>query len=252
MHTRTDIIVPQWNKADYTVALLDSIIDANTRDYRIILIENGSETLEKEKALDALERHPHLVIENAVNKGFIQGVNQGLQASDAEYVCIQNNDTLVEPDWLEKMLEVFVLEDNVGMVGPTTVWANSWQAHHRLHRVWGRKEKWPQYKEIHSMLAFFCTVIPRTVIEKVGLLDEDYGLGFGDDDDYAMRVKMQGYRMFVRADVTIPHHHRTTFKSQVPGWKDMQRENIIKFKRNWRIRPRSTKRSAVKEKKASR
>lgn len=229
----TDIIVPQWNKSEYTVALLDSIKDAGTRNYRIVLIENGSRTEHIEAALLALADHPHQTIFNAENLGFIKGVNQGLKWSDAEYVCIQNNDTLVEPDWLTRMLDVFEHEPTAGMVGPTTIWASSWQSRRRLIRKWGDPSRWDPYRRISSMLAFFCTVIPMHVIEDVGLLDESYGLGFGDDDDYAMRVKRAGYHMFIRTDVTVAHHHRTTFKSQVPGWRNMQRDNMAKFKRTW-------------------
>lgn len=234
MSARTDIIVPQWNKSEYTVALLDSIKEAGTEDYRVVLIENGSEEAHVKATCNALRDHPHEVIHNPENLGFVKGINQGLQYSDAEYVCIQNNDTLAESGWLRKLLEVFDKESDVGMVGPTTIWASSWQSRRRLLKAWGDPIKWPTFREIHSMLAFFCTVIPRTVITEVGLLDESYGLGFGDDDDYAMRVKDAGLRMFVRTDVTVAHHHRTTFKSQVPGWQRMQRENMARYKRRWR------------------
>lgn len=242
---RTDIIVPQWNKSEYTCALLDSIKDAGTEKYRVLLIENGSEQAHVIAADDALRDHPHEVIRNKENLGFIQGVNQGLKLAMAEgstYVCIQNNDTLVDPGWLDKMLEVFQKETDVGMVGPTAIWASSWQSRTRLIQKWGDPIDWDKWREIHSMLAFFCTVIPVEVIEEVGLLDEQYGLGFGDDDDYAMRIKRAGYRMFIRTDVTVAHHHRTTFKAQVPKWKTMQRVNVSRFKKNWQSRPPSVQR----------
>lgn len=234
MPARTDIIVPQWNKSEYTCALLDSIKEAGTEDYRVILIENGSADSDIIAALGALRDHPHEVIFNKENLGFVKGVNQGLKFSDAEYVCIQNNDTLVEPGWLSRLHDVFDAESDAGMVGPTTIWASSWQSRQRLVKKWGDPNGWPTYREIRGMLAFFCTLIPQSVIGHVGLLDEGYGLGFGDDDDYAMRVKRAGYSLFIRTDVTVAHHHRTTFKSQVPGWKDMQRQNMARFKRNWR------------------
>jgi GT2 family glycosyltransferase len=62
------------------------------------------------------------------------------------------------------------------------------------------------------MLAFFCTMFKREVFDRVGLLDEAFGVGFGDDDDYCRRVLNLGYNMALVQDLIIPHHHRTTFK----------------------------------------
>jgi hypothetical protein len=60
-------------------------------------------------------------------------------------------------------------------------------------------------------LAFFCVAIRRDVIAKVGLLDEEYQLGFFEDDDYCARARQAGYRVVVCDDVFVHHHLSASF-----------------------------------------
>ncbi len=63
------------------------------------------------------------------------------------------------------------------------------------------------------MLAFFCTMIHRRVFETIGLLDESYGVGFGDDDDYCRRAEKAGFQICLQQNLLVVHHHRSTFKT---------------------------------------
>lgn len=224
----TDIIIPQWNNADYTVNLLESIRDC-TDNYRIILIDNGSEPDEWRKTEKELENHRNFVIRNPENLGFIKGTNQGIASSTSDIIVLQNNDTIVEPGWLDNMIAAFDWDSAYGLVGPTATMADSWQNRKNLpdHFFNG------PVREVGGMLAFFCVAIKREVIQKVGYLSEEYGLGFGDDDDYCERAKAAGYKLALRTDTTITHYHRTTFKKYVPNWESEQKKNLRKFKAKW-------------------
>ena len=56
-------------------------------------------------------------------------------------------------------------------------------------------------------------MLRRDVIEKVGTLDDAFGVGLGDDDDYSFRVRRAGFKLALRQDLVVPHHHRSTFKA---------------------------------------
>lgn len=226
-----DIIIPQYNNSAFTVNLLKSIKDC-TSDYRIIYIDNGSEQDEYKATLKELERHPHVAIRNDENLGFVKGTNQGIATSTAPYVVLQNNDTIVEPMWLSKMSECFG-DPRVGLVGPTALIAESWQNRANLP---------PEFfttpmRNVDGMLAFFSVIIKRAVIEKIGYLSEEFGLGFGDDDDYCERAKNAGFKLILRTDVQITHYHRTTFKKYIPGWQAEQQKNIQIFNKKYNKRP---------------
>lgn len=199
-----DIITPSWNQSELTVKCLNSIKE-HSNNYRVIFIDNCSHKKEFEIVYNVLKTLPHKLIRNSKNTGFVQATNQGLQYSTAPYVVLMNNDTEAVHNWLEKLNEAFIKYPEVGLSGPLTTARNSWQG------------KWPKRHGIlllpnSSMLAFFCTMIKREVIEKIGYLDQVFGIGFGDDDDYCYRAKKEGFRLALIQDLVIPHHHRSTFK----------------------------------------
>lgn len=224
-----DILILQYNNADYTVKCLESI-KKYTKNYRVIILDNGSEISEYEKIKPTLDTMPHILMRTDDNIGFIKGQNMCIARSTAPYVVIQNNDTEVEEGWLDKMLEVFIEYPDAGLVGPTTVIAESWQNREHIEQQWGEI---PRVRQIGSMLAFFCTVIKREVIQKVGYLSEEYGMGYGDDDDYCERAKLAGFNLYLRGDVTVPHYHRTTFKKYVKGFEEEKAKNQAYFNKKW-------------------
>jgi len=67
--------------------------------------------------------------------------------------------------------------------------------------------------EPKEYLAFFSTLIKNQVIGEIGFLSKEFGVGFGDDVDYSIRAKKNGWKLVVAKDVFVFHNHRTTFKS---------------------------------------
>ena len=83
-------------------------------------------------------------------------------------------------------------------------------------------------------LAFFCVAIRRDVIDKVGLLDEAFGLGFFEDDDYCRRVEKAGYKMVVVDDVFVHHHLSASFNALGAERKRLQMErNKAIYEARW-------------------
>ena len=209
----TDIIIPCWNQLEYTKKCIESI-QRNTKDYNLILIDNGSTdgTAEYFKTLDAV------VITNKENLGFVKAVNQGLKASKND-VVILNNDTEVPEGWLDKMKEV--LTDDIGAVGPLST-APAQEQYYKEY-----KSRWQGL-----YLAFFCVLIKREVIDKVGELDENFEIGLGEDQDYCNRMALAGYRTRLRTDVIVKHHHRVSIK-EIPNIEEISIKNHQYLRRKW-------------------
>ena len=207
-----DIIIPNYSATPELVAkaeaCIHSIIQHSEKyDYRIIWIDNGSPMQEDSlKLIELLKQsNRHLVIRNRINQGFIRATNTGLQMSTAPYVVLMNNDTEATPQWLGMLRAPMEMGDKrIGLVGPRTTSDKCWQG------------RWKETRGVHilpqgHMLAFFCVMIKRTVIEQVGPLDESFGVGLGDDDWYCRQAQKAGWQLALMQELVIPHHHRSTF-----------------------------------------
>jgi GT2 family glycosyltransferase len=234
-----DIVTPTYNQSEMTLACFRSLAATVPMwtTVRLIWVDNGSEWRERSEVLSFLEgeRIQHLRFWLPENLGFVKATNLGIAASTAPYLLLLNNDTELPPlpgeDWLSRLLEVFELDPKIGLVGPRSSAAEQWQ---------GRVPAGPGYRVLASnaMLTFFCCLIRREVIEQVGYLSEEYRSGLGDDDDYCERVKKAGWKLALRQDVTVVHHHRTTFRA-VYGPEELQRyqaENLAHFRRKWHVK----------------
>ena len=192
-----DIVIPCWNQVEYTDRLLNSLM-VTDHDFRLILIDNGS-TDATANIMEFWKRQKPdtIIIKNDENLGFVKAVNQGLKASDSPFVMLLNNDTEIESKdkmWLDRMLAHF--HEGVGAVGPTSTYVLGFQKNDFAGL--------PAHFET-PVLSGFCVLYSREVIDKVGLMDERFGMGGNDDLDYCLRLADAGYKMVVARDVFIRH-----------------------------------------------
>lgn len=199
-----DIIVPVFNQVDATLTCLESV-RYYSRNYTLILIDNGSLKENFNLLEEELEKHSQIkLIRNYRNLGFVKAINQGLSISSAPYVVLLNNDTEVTKNWLEKLYQPFLENHQIAAVGPITNAEGCWQGTHPV------KDSWMMCSKT-TMLAFFCVMLKKEAVDKVGLLDESFGVGFADDDDYCRRLHLANYRIALAENCFIYHAHRSTF-----------------------------------------
>jgi len=200
--------------------------------YRVLFVDNGSPLYsDLEPDLDKFEPEHLKLIRNTHNVGFVRAVNQGLALSTAPFVVIMNNDTEAASDWLPRLREPLEIE-GVGLSGPRTNTKGSWQGRYRYRKP---GDIWVLPDTEDSMLAFFCVMIRREVINKVGLLDERFGIGFADDSDYCRRAKKAGFHLALQPRLVIPHWHRSTFHTMFGKTETikMQHAALGKFREKW-------------------
>lgn len=218
---KISIIVLCFNQLEYTQECVESIL-RNTAypNYELILVDNHStdQTADYLKGLD----DPRIkIVLNETNRGFAGGNNDGIRVSDGDYIVLLNNDTVVTRGWLTNMVKKY-REKHVGVVGPVT---NSIGNEAMINLGYYKDiKKMPalayDYTARHmgenypnsGTLAMFCFMISRKVFEDVGELDENYGIGMFEDDDYCMAVRKAGYKVILAEDVFIHHYGNVSFK----------------------------------------
>ncbi len=113
------IIIPVWNQHEMTKDCLEAI-RANTKDYEIVLIDNGSDPPIAFSIPDAWARVlepgrdaryvPMVegagniqIIYNETNLGFPVAINQGIRAAKGDIIVLLNNDVIVTENWLNRL-----------------------------------------------------------------------------------------------------------------------------------------------------
>ncbi len=190
-----DIVMPVWNQLESTRDCVDSI-SRNTSFYRIIIIDNASESRTR-GFLDELKKRDAprlLVIRNEQNLGFVKAANQGIRLCEAPYICVLNNDTLVTRGWLEEMVSVLEKNPAVGLLNPSSNTLGQRPAGRESIESYaqGLAVERGRFVELGSAIGF-CMAARREVIDRIGLFDEIYGMGNFEDTDLSRRAINAGY-----------------------------------------------------------
>ena len=218
-----DIIIPIWNQLSFTKDCLEHIIQNTRYPYRLILIDNASEEDTREYLSRFASDNPDkaVLIRNEENAGYIKAVNQGLKISCAPYVCMMNNDTIPAPGWLERMIEFAEAHPDVGLINPQCGGHNDASVGvyaKALERYKG------EYMEMNQCQGF-CMLVKRELIDRIGVLDEAFGVGGYDDTDYSIRAHKAGYRSVSIRDSYVYHRIHASFD------KAGNREDVVRRNR---------------------
>lgn len=240
---RASVIVVTYNNLELTKICLRSLEQLTECGWvEIIVVDNASNdgTVEFLKKWETAAPNRKALLNN-INCGFAAANNQGLAISCSEYLIMLNNDTEVTSGWLRTLVNHLASDKTIGMIGPVTNnigneacikirYHNSQEMRHEARKYTLRHmgEKFPI-----GTLAFFCVVLPRSVYETVGPLDEEFGLGFYEDDDYCRRVEMAGLRLVCAEDVFIHHELSASFKKLGKGRQELLIKNRKLYEAKW-------------------
>ena len=221
----SSIIILTYNQLQYTRQCVASIQSRTTQPYELIFVDNGS----TDGTVDYLRSLSNVtVIENAENRGYSAGVNQGIRASRGKYIILLNNDVVVTSGWLGRHLNALDRDRDIGLVGPTLTWPECPQMidapYDDLSKLEAFAHTWATEKkgcveEVPDLVGA-CMATRREVIDRVGLLDEDFGIGQCEDKDYCRRVAAAGYRCVIARDAFVHHFgHRTFLGNNIDSGK---------------------------------
>jgi GT2 family glycosyltransferase len=209
-----DIIIPVWNALNVTVRCVDSILKNTNYPYKLIVIDNGSNR-ETADYLTGLRNKPGLQIElvrNEKNLGFVKAINQGMRLSVAPYLCLMNNDTMAANGWLEEIVKVADSRADIGIVNPSSNTFGQYAGDESIEEyAAGLKRFTGQAQGLHTARGF-CMLIKRAVIEKIGLFDESFGMGYFEETDFSCRAHKVGFSIVRAKGAYVCHEENISFK----------------------------------------
>jgi len=213
------VVVLNWNGADDTLACLESL-RASTAPPHVIVVDNGS-TDDSVTRIGASGLADD-VVRTGANLGYAEGNNVGLRlALEHRFavIAVLNNDTIVEPDALELLLEQLPASGHRA-VSPEIRYfdrpGESWFAGGVVDRGWPRHLQPVELAGLEQSLrpseclSGCCIVARRETWERVGFFDPGYFLIF-EDSDWSMRAVRHGVALYVVTASTIRHRVSSSF-----------------------------------------
>lgn len=215
------IVVVTYNNLNLTQLCLASIEAETTHiRYEIIIVDNASSdgTQDYLQQFAAGKAHVSLIL-NDDNTGFSKANNQGLAQAKGDYLVVLNNDTVVTRGWASSLIRHCRKNPEIGLIGPVT---NNIGNEAKIDIQYDSLNEMPtkarEYTLTHlgqsfdiRTLAFFCVMITRQAYDQIGGLDEAFGLGFFEDDDYCRRAEAAKFRVVCADDVFVHHNLSASF-----------------------------------------
>ena len=235
------ILILAFNAWDYTRQCIESIKRYTKYPYKIIVIDNGS----TDNTARELQKDPEIFnIENSCNLGFAAGFNIGLECVDTPYFVIANSDLIVTTGWLSSLVDHIEQDPVLLALGPRSNYVSGPQIIANVpykNEVTLQafavqiKKSAPSDLLYFPRVVFFCTLFKKEVLHGVGFLDERFGLGNFEDDDYCLRIARKGGKTAIDNTVFVHHYGSTTFKENNIDLKNSLETNKKKFVDKWKL-----------------
>lgn len=232
------IVIPAWNKWDYTVRCLDSLLaTAGPVPSETIVVDNAS----TDETAVALPRRAEVrVHRNAENLGFARACNQGAALGRAPYLLFLNNDTEARPGWLAPMVRLLESAPDIAMVGSKLLFPDGTLQHAGVAVAYAAPlpispfhlhyRKPPEVSdralELNAVTAA-CMLVRAEVFHRLGGFDEGYRNGY-EDVDLCLKVREAGLRIAYTPESVLVHH-----ESVSEGRFLRNRENEDLLNRRW-------------------
>jgi GT2 family glycosyltransferase len=241
---RVSIIIVTYKNLELSQLCLESLLRNTTHpDYELIVVDNDSRDGTANYLRYMQERHERIkVIINDDNRGFAAANNQGLAIATGQDLVLLNNDTVTPRGWLAPLLK-HLRYSGIGLVGPVTNFVGN---EAKIEVPYNKVEEMEAFAREHmrahagqvfdiGVLAMFCVAMRREVYEQVGPLDETFGIGMFEDDDYSNRIKALGYRVVCAEDSFVHHFGQAAFKKLIETgeYHEIWAKNQAYYEQKW-------------------
>jgi GT2 family glycosyltransferase len=238
------IISINYNQAQVTCALLDSLRRITYPNIEIFVVDNASPM---EEPTSIAERFPEVnLIRSPQNMGFSGGNNLGIIQAKGKYALFLNNDTEVDPNFLEPLVELLESNPAIGMVSPKIIFygtdniiqyagssaINPWTGRSvtigNQERDYGQHDNTSMTQLVHGA----AMMVPMDTIRKAGLMPEIYFLYY-EEHDWCEMIKRANYKCYYVGGSTVYHKESMSVgQGSILRTYYMHRNRLLFIRRN--------------------
>ncbi len=243
VHPAVSVIIPVYNEFAYTYNCLKSIL-RNTGDiaYEVLIADDCSTDVTKE--VEKIAKNVQLITTKE-NVGFLRNCNHAARYAKGKYILFLNNDTQVQANWLEPLVNLIERDEEIGMVGSKLVYPDGY-LQEAGGIVWNDASAWnygnrkspedPEYNYVKEAdyISGAAIMIRKSLWEEIGGFDERFAPAYCEDSDLAFEVRRHGYKVMYQPLSVVVHFEGVSNGTDIDsGLKSFQVVNQQKFRDKW-------------------
>lgn len=240
---RVSIIVPAYNQYAHTLVCLSAIAQhTQAVSYEVILADDGSTdaTTRIDEAVENLR-----VVRPAQNLGFLGNCNHAAREARGEILVLLNNDTIVQPGWLDALVGTLDQDARVGLVGAKLLYPDGtlqeaggilWRDASGCNYGRGQAPERPEFNYLKEVdyVSGACIALRAALWREVGGFDVRFSPAYYEDADLAFSVRALGYRVVYQPRAQVIHlegqSHGTRLETGIKRHQALNRET---FREKW-------------------
>lgn len=226
---KVTVVIPNYNGIKFIKECLEALEnqDMDAREYDVIVVDNGSE----DGSCQLVEElFPGIrVIPLKTNTGFCHAVNVGIQATEAPYVILLNNDTKVSPGFVRVLCQgiearpaAFAVSASMRMWDQPDLIDDAGDRYCVLGWAYARGKGQPAAKYDNQVEIFSAcggaAIYRKSIFDEIGLFDESH-FAYLEDLDIGYRARIYGYRSFYEPGAEVIHYGSASSGSRYNAWK---------------------------------
>lgn len=230
---KLSVIIVSWNVRDLLRRCVQSLAATTGLELEVIVIDNNSSD---NSAAMVRSEFPHVrLIANETNNGFAAANNQGFALATSDYIMMLNPDTEVRPNALSLLVEQLIQQPQIGLIGPALLNADGTRQRsvrrnpsvadqtavllkmiNVLPSVWPLRQylcwdfDYAQAATVEQLMGA-ALLFRRSLLEKIGTLDESFYLWF-EEVDFCRRTQQAGFQLLYFPAAEIIHHGKASFR----------------------------------------
>lgn len=236
------IITVNYKQPGVTCELLDTIAQLKYPNLETIVVDNGQ--LYDDSFLFKYHLPGVKVINVKENVGFAGANNIGIHNSSGEYILLLNNDTEIEKGLIKGLLKVFKKDKNIGAVSPVLTYYDhpekiQFAGFTKINPLTGRNRLIQKHRNSATTTTPYihgaAVMIPKTVIDKCGLMPEEYFLYY-EELEWSRQITKRGYELKVANHLQVRHKESVSTGKSSPLKVYYQNRNRIHFMRKSKLK----------------
>jgi len=238
------VVVVTHGGLPLTRRCLESLLEQETWPrFEVLVVDNASPDGTAGYLASLAAADPRVrVFPQESNRGFPAATNVGLAEAQGEVVLLLNNDTVVPPGLIGRLVRPLLADRAIGIACATTNFCGN-QA--RVEPDYQDLSRMPRFAAARArrhagrlldlpVAAMYCAAVRREVIAEMGGLDESFGIGMFEDDDYSERLRQAGYRVVCAEEAYVHHVGQGSFQSlSAEEYDALWKRNQARFEEKW-------------------